>query len=309
MQAISPIALRQRIAEIRDLPTLPRIATEVLDVLSDPLFSVEALEQILSQDPSLCAKLLKMANSAYYSLRFPVDSVRRAMLVLGAREIQQMVLSLSVFRVFPAQKGQATFDRDKFWEHSAASAVIARAFALKLKLLASRHLQNRPGDADNSLEATFSAGLLHDLGKIVLDYYFHDEFMQALALVETQSLSILEAEEKVFGEDHTTIGAWLAGTWKLPENIVTAIRYHHHPELAENSRLLVICTQVGNLFSKVEGTGFGSEEMTVGFCALPSWNILQQLIPEVNSVDLDRFTFELEEEFVKARQLLDIMRS
>jgi putative nucleotidyltransferase with HDIG domain len=309
MQAISPITFRQRIAEIRDLPTLPRIATQVLDILGDPLFSVEALEQVLSQDPSLCAKLLKMANSAYYSLRFPVDSVRRAMLVLGAREIQQMVLSLSVFKVFPVQKGQAAFDRDKFWEHSAASAVIARAFALKLKLLSSRNVQNRPGDADNSLEATFSAGLLHDLGKIALDYYFHDEFMQTLDLVKTENLSMLEAEQKIFGEDHATIGAWLASTWKLPENIVNAIRYHHHPELAEGNRLLVLCTQVGNLFSKVGGTGFGSEEATVGFCTQPSWIILQQLVPEISCVDLDRFTFELEEEFVKARQLLDIMQS
>lgn len=296
------ISLRDRIFQIEDLPTLPRVATQIMEITSDPPFSVKALEEIMSQDPPLSAKILQMANSAFYGLRNPVDSIRRAMLVLGVRELEQIVLSLSVFKAFRTVPGQAAFDREKFWEHSLCTGIIARVFIQKLREIAGQPL----GDEG---EVAFSAGLLHDLGKIIFDYKFHLEFNRAVNLVAEGSLSMQQAENLVFGEDHAVVGSWLAEHWKLPENIVMSIRYHHQPELCSEYHLLVVAVHLANLFSKVGGTGFGDEEVMIGFRSLPAWRILRQLVPEVDSIDLERFTFELDREFEKARGLLEIFQS
>jgi putative nucleotidyltransferase with HDIG domain len=292
--------LRLKIARIQDLPTLPSIAGKVLELLSDPGFSLEELERILCQDPSLSAKVLKMANSAYYSPRYPVDSIHRAAMVLGSREMQQIVLSLSVFNMFIPEPGQVTFDREKFWLHCAETAVLSRAFLSQLKILAER-------DLDAESEAVFCAGLLHDLGKIVMDHYFHDEFIRTLEMTQTMEYQPLEAENEVFGADHTLIGSWLAQQWKLPANLVSGIRFHHHPELDPDHALISVCVQVSDLFSKVDGIEFSSDAVVAGFSLLPSWDLLREIVPEMALVNLERFTFDLEEEFSKARQFMDVM--
>lgn len=292
--------LRLKIASIQDLPTLPRLAGQVLDLLSDPGFSIEALERILCQDPSLSAKILKMANSAYYSPRYPVDTLHRATLILGTREMQQLVLSLSVFNLFRPSADQATFDREKFWRHSAQTAVLARAFLSRLKILAERSLEVE-GDV------VFCAGLLHDLGKIVMDHYFHDDLERVLEIVQHEETTLLEAEIRVFGADHTVIGSWLAEYWKLPANLVSGIRFHHQPEMDPHHPLISVCLQVADLFSKVDEDHFGSSTAVAGFRLLPSWDLLREIVPEMGLVNLERFTFELEDEFEKARQFLDVM--
>jgi putative nucleotidyltransferase with HDIG domain len=292
--------LRLKIASIQDLPTLPRIASQVMEMLADPSFSASALERILMQDPPLCAKVLRMANSAYFSPRYPVDNVRRATLVLGTREIQQMVLSLSVFNMFRPEAGQTTFNREEFWRHSAQTAVLAQAFLARLQTLAERPL---PTEGD----AVFCAGLLHDLGKIVMDQYFHEEFMRTLERAEAEFIPQLEAEMEVFGADHTVIGAWLAQSWKLPANLASGIRFHHHPELDPNHALLSVCVQIGDLFSKASNPDFSSDAAVAGIRLLPAWDLLQEVVPEMGLINLERFTFALEEEFEKANQFVGSM--
>lgn len=292
--------LRVKIADIQDLPTLPRMANQVLELLSDPGFSPEALERILCQDPSLSAKVLKLANSAFHSPRYPVDSLRRATLVLGSREIQQIVLTLSIFTMFKPRPGQVTFDREKFWRHSAQTAALAQAFLARLKILAERPL-GAEGDA------VFCAGLLHDLGKIALDHYFHDDFLRALDYAQTNLTSPLEAEIEIFGADHTLIGYWLAQFWKLPATLADGIRFHHHPELDPQHALISLCVQVGDLFSKVDEADFNSDAAVAGVQLLPSWDLIRELVPEMGLVNLERFTFELEEEFIRARRFMDAM--
>jgi putative nucleotidyltransferase with HDIG domain len=292
--------LRLKIAQIHDLPTLPSIAAEVLELLSDPSYSPDALERILRQDPSLTAKILKMANSAFYSPRYPVDSLRRATLLLGSREIRQIVLSLSVVNLFRPVVGQTVFDREKFWRHSAETAVLAQAFLARLKVLAERDL-GLEGDI------VFCAGLLHDLGKIVMDHYFHDDFMKTLELAQQNFIPSLEAEIEVFDADHTVIGTWLAQNWKLPANLTSGIRFHHHPELDPEYPLLSVCIQVADLFSKVDEVSFSSDAAVAGIRLLPSWDLLREVVPEMGLLNLERFTFELEEEFTKARSFMDLV--
>ncbi|MFH1862296.1 MAG: HDOD domain-containing protein [bacterium] len=293
--------LIERLSEIQELPTLPKIAVEVSEVISDPLFSMEDLEKVILQDPALSTKVLRVANSAYYCFRIPITTIRRALTILGLKGIQQIVLSISVIKAFEPRLGQATFDREAFWQHSASTGAVTFAFSEKLKTLDNRALRS-------ASEAAFISGLLHDLGKIVLDTYFHEDFEKVLSLVATEKLPMIEAERNVFGADHAIVGGWIAKHWRLPENVISAIRYHHEPENSQDHHILVCCVHLGDLFCKVGGTGFGNEPIIIKFLSLPAWRALVAIFPQLKFIDMERFTFELEEEFEKSRELLAIFR-
>ncbi len=203
----------KRITEsIIGLPTLPTIISKMIELIDNPRTSAAALSKIISTDQALTARLLKLANSAYYGFPREISTVNMAIVVLGFNTVKDMGLSLSVFDAFKNLESNAIFDISRFWEHSIACGIASR-------MLARNYRSRFAGEA-------FVAGLLHDIGKVILNQYFHKEFKIIIEKISA-GMTLEQAEATTIGTNHSQIGAWLAEKWNLPKIISETILYHH----------------------------------------------------------------------------------
>jgi putative nucleotidyltransferase with HDIG domain len=211
---------KRRIYAIRDLPTLPVIAQKVMSLADDDTASVQKLATIISSDQALSARVLSLANSAYYGHRGTVSTIQRAMIVIGMNMLKQLSLSVLVCGTI----GRGGKDRAQFWKHSfgtaTASAMIVKRTGLK-----------------EDVDVCFMAGLLHDVGKMILETYFPNETEM----------------------EHTEVGAWMAERWQLPPALISAIG-HHHSLLPEHlSQPIVACVHAADVCAKVALSSEGAE--------------------------------------------------
>jgi putative nucleotidyltransferase with HDIG domain len=285
-------AIKRTILSAGDLPTLPQIALEVNQLASNPLTGMNEIVRIIRNDPALTAKILRVSNSAFYGMSGRVESLNMALVVLGMREINNLVTCISIFKAFPNKPGEQRFDRKTFWEHSAACGEIARVIASKL------HLRMHGVE--------FTAGLLHDIGKVVLEQHYHDEFMAALTFSQAQNLVSTEAERNVLGVDHAEIGAWLCERWHLPECITEAIRYHHQPTLAPQNKTLSAVVHLSDIITNALISGNVHATVTYLLSGDPAWDILTTQHPEIIGLDVVQFVEELEENIERAREFIRI---
>jgi putative nucleotidyltransferase with HDIG domain len=242
--------MREIIPKIKDLPTLPSVVTKIIEMTEDLKSSAEDIAKVIAMDQALTAKVLRISNSAYYGFGQRISSLDRAVVALGFKIVKNLALSISAFEAFPTSYEEGDFDRRKFWEHAVGCAVIS-------KLLA-----KRTGYPHARLEEVFTAGLLHDIGKVVLDRYFHDEFCSAVRMAVKENIPIIEAEDKVLGINHTEIGHRLAFTWKLPEELQWVIFSHHNPEFAlKDARRLVGIVHIGDILCRRKGMGSGGDNV------------------------------------------------
>ena len=180
--------LEARLSKIKDLATLPVVANNVIQITRNPKSSALEVAKAIAQDPALVTKVLKMANSALYGFPQKITTISHAIVILGFANIRNIVLTASIFDMFPAKKSGNQFDREGFWEHSLATGIAAKLLAKQAGI--------------KNVEEAFIWGLLHDLGKLVLDTYFNAEFSEVAALVKQKDLLIRDAEQQLLGFDH-----------------------------------------------------------------------------------------------------------
>jgi putative nucleotidyltransferase with HDIG domain len=201
---------KRKVYAIRDLPTLPVIAQRVLTLADDDDDCVEKLTKLISSDQSLSVKILALANSAYFGHRAKIGTVRHAVMVIGTSLLKQFSLSVLVCGMM----GRGGKERAQFWKHSFATATAASMIA------------KESGAADSDL--SFMAGLIHDVGRLVIDTYF--------------------PEEKEM--EHTEVGGWMAERWQLPEPLVNAIAYHHSVLPEHLAQPVVACVYAANMCAR-----------------------------------------------------------
>ena len=283
------------IERIRDLPMLPDIAAQVMASVSDPTSSMTDIQGLIERDPALTAKLLKVANSALFGMRRQIATIQLALVVLGMNEVSSIVTSLSVFTAFCDMPDDELFDRKKFWEHSAGCGGIARILSKRLGL----KMEGRE----------FVAGLMHDVGRILMDQYFHEEFVEIIERGQGGTGSIRDAEKEFLGASHDQIGGWLADRWGLPDALIEAVACHHEPTRAEIDRSLTAVVHLSDLLCRAKGIGFSGE--TEGFSIVDdaAWKLLAEDHPKLEDMDIERFTFELDEEIEKAMEFIRISAS
>ena len=236
--------LRRISQSLLNLPTLPTLAARLLDLVDNPNTNAGTLAQFVSQDQVITARLLKMGNSAYYGLGREITSVHQAVVMLGFDMVREISLGVSVINAFRSAKGLEGFDIAGFWDHSSAVGMVARKIA--------------KGWIPAMASEAFTAGLLHDIGKVVLIQYLPEEFVQTLAQAKEQGRDLFEVEREVFGTDHGQIGAWLATRWKLPKSLRDAMEFHHELSKApEDSRNLVAVVQLSDLLCRLLKAGYG----------------------------------------------------
>jgi HD-like signal output (HDOD) protein len=198
--------------------------------------------EVISLDTSLSSHLLRIVNSAYYSFPFPIDTVIRAVTLIGTREISTLALSSSFLNMF--KKSSDAIDVEQFWRHSLGCAIIARALALK----------SRKSNPDRH----FVSGLLHDIGRLVLASNIPEVASRVQAVARAEQVPVSQVEEKVLGFDHSAFGGSLAGKWSFPSTLTKAIRNHHAPYLAQEfSEPATV--HVADIVVKALGIGFSGQ--------------------------------------------------
>jgi putative nucleotidyltransferase with HDIG domain len=204
--------IEKTIETIRELPTLPLVAHKINTILQDPKSSVSDLTKIVEKDQSLAAKVLKLVNSAHYGLPQRVTNINQAIALLGYKNISYIVMTISVFDTLRRLK-KHHFDRRKFWIHSIAVALMSIKLGKECEYVL--------------IDDIFTAGLLHDLGKVFMDGFLHEEFEAIIERAHKDGISFIEAEHQLFDIDHTMVGEWIARTWGLPLHVIAGIKHHH----------------------------------------------------------------------------------
>ena len=226
------------IAQIESIPTLPTVALRVMEVTSDSGSSANDLMEIIGQDVSLTAKILKIANSPFYGLTREISSLQHAVTVLGFKEIRNMVISTVAFESFKNFKQNKIFDINRFWRHSFCCGLAAKIIAVDLKY------------TSNEL---FVAGLIHDIGKLVMYIAFPTEFLKLVDMMSPLKLKFtaFEAEKNIFEIVHDEVGMKLLKKWLFPESLITAVGFHHHPQDADKKSPFPIIVHAADILAHV----------------------------------------------------------
>ncbi len=227
------------------MPSLPTTVSKVLEVCNNPKTSPIDLDHVIQLDPVLMGRVLKLINSAYYSLGSQVTSLVRAIIMLGVNTVKNLALSSAVLDRVSSKKDFRALNMDAFWRHSLCVGVTAKLIA------------KRRGVDPKGLEEYFAAGLLHDIGKIPLNNALADEYVMAMSAADRERSSIYSAERQVLGIDHCEAGGIVSESWKLTGAIADTVRWHHELEAYSGDFGDVLRTiAVADFFANREGIGF-----------------------------------------------------
>lgn len=233
---------------VRDLPSLPDVVNSILGLLNSPDVSASQVAKLISYDPGLTSKFIRMVNSAAYGFQRQISSVQHAIMILGFSTVRGVVLTASIFKLFEGRPTRQGIDPTEFWRHSIGTAIASRVMAAKWRI---------PYSDD-----AFTAGMLHDIGKMIMDYYFSADYGRVLGEARKNNMpyhgpEFLSIEQNLLKIDHCELGYQLACRWKLPATFAEAIRYHHEPQYAHDAPELVHVVALANCFSNLINLNYG----------------------------------------------------
>lgn len=233
------ITVKQMKEEIRTLPPFRETVLKARERMSDPSTSAAEIAEILQYDAGITANILRLCNSPYYGLRGPVRELQQAVAYLGNRELQEILILSGCMDYFQGERPGYEGQYGELWRHSIASAVLAKKLGVKFA---------------NGSGHFFIAGLLHDVGKLVLSEYVEDKYQEILTCIEIDGLPFHLAEKRVLGMHHGEVGALILQYWNFPEEIVSAATTHHSEDINSCSRDELIIALADRL-SSLMGTG------------------------------------------------------
>jgi len=237
---LSDNSIKKIVSQIESLPSLPTIYTEIIAEMQSDDPSIKKISDIIGRDVSMTAKILQVVNSVFFGLPQRIGNPQQAVMLLGLETIKSLVLSVKIFSEF-SQKKYSWFDIDAIFKHSISVSSYAKAIVKKEKM--DQELINH----------SLMAGLLHDLGKLILATNFKDPYQQVLTELRNSDHKLWELEQLTFGTSHAEIGAYLMGLWNLENPIIEAIAFHHCPaKSASNQMGLLTVVHVANALDHEE---------------------------------------------------------
>ncbi|MEW6701936.1 MAG: HDOD domain-containing protein [Bacteroidota bacterium] len=266
--------IRKQLSNIGTLPSVPQIITEVSMLLDNDRTSAADLCKVISQDQGIVAKILAVANSPLYGLPRRVSTIEFAVVIIGFEHIKNILVALSLVEAFKT-RNTLNWDQNGYWIHSLLTATAAKRIADDLRYPKSGEV--------------FTAGLLHDLGIVVLQRYMHNEFKKVIKLVDEEEIRHYNAEEFVLGFTHQDIGEFLLEKWNFPPYISEAVLFHHTPSLAEKGRVLA---------SLIHLADYMTQRLSVGAFEWDNNFVLDESIIDIlgfgNYEYLEKFIFSYE---------------
>ena len=245
MDLTNPEMMQKILASIDDIPPMPEVVFKAQELLSDPESSAQELAAILETDQAIATKVLKMANSVFYGMSGKVSSIKHASLVLGYRNLSEIISLAGVQKSLEKKLPGYGLESEDLWRHSLS-------VALGSKIIASKK--------NPELEmVAHTAGLLHDVGKLILDPFVLEEQETFNAFIENEQQTFLNAEQHILGFDHAEIAAEVCQKWGIPEVISSAIQYHHSPSSSLEVELAFIL-HMADYISLVTGQGYESDD-------------------------------------------------
>lgn len=241
---LKKVPLKEISAQVAHCPSLPSLSSinKALQglLLAEQRYSAQIAE-IVRRDPSLTSRLLRLVNSVYYGLTTPVNSIEEAVFYLGVRQIRQLTMVTPIIEDFQRLTRQCAFPWREFWQHCIGTAILTR------EVVSAVHA---PAD-----EADYVAGLVHDVGKIVMAWSFPDHFAEIHRQASPGTQELLEIENDVLGIDHAELGALYLERHRLPEVMIKSARFHHRPEEASGYETMIASVQIADLLMRSEGIG------------------------------------------------------
>jgi putative nucleotidyltransferase with HDIG domain len=244
-------AIQELIKEIKSLKPIPQIANQIMEIVEDPKASLSDVADIILFDPIITANLLRTCNSAYFGLPRKVDSVHEAVSMLGLEQIVDLVLLKSGAENLKNRQDGYGLNEGDLWRYSVSSALIARDIAEK-KGIAQKQL-------------IFTAALLKDIGKVILDRFVAGAFTNIQEQVQENGLSFMEAEKKVIGVDHAELGGLVASNWQFSEKMIYIIRNHHLADEKAREDINCCIVYLSDILCMMMGIGVGSDGLAYRF--------------------------------------------
>lgn len=271
MSDFDPAVLKLRVQRLKSVPTLPKLLERISAALEDPDIDFARVGELIEIDQALTAQVLRLANSAFYSHQGRIGHVAPALIMLGAVVTRSVVLSSSVLELRRVKvRG--------FWEHSLGCAVAAGALAKVVGRAAP--------------EEVTAAGLLHDLGKVVVYKEMPEVLEHMVARAGSEQRSLRDVEREMLGADHAEIAGWLVDRWRLPASLREPIRYHHTPALAQIAKDETAIVHVANVLVRALGYGSGGDALVPPVDAR-AWARLELTPARLDAV-LDTFETDLD---------------
>jgi putative nucleotidyltransferase with HDIG domain len=239
MTAVFPKSAQEVVQNSGELAVLPQVVMKVLDMTSDTRATTQDLEEVIGQDQALTSKVLTLANSSYYGLPRRVSSLREAVMFLGFRVVRNIAMTASCYSMFIGKSDSQSLLKRRIWKHSVDTSLLTR-------LVCAYAPDVVPDEA-------FAAGLLHDIGKTVLEQYYPHATMQVVQTAERLGIRHHEAEEQILGFNHADVGLAMALHWNLPTVLAEAIGYHHYiPAASVAPKLVAVVAMASDISNLLE---------------------------------------------------------
>ncbi len=244
-------AIQELVKDIKNLKPIPPVVHQILEVVDRPDSSMAEVANIIQYDPAVTASVLRTCNSAYFGLKHPAESVQDAVTLLGIDQVVQIVLMKSGVKLLSGKQEGYGLHEGAMWKYSVSSALIAKQLAKRLSL--------------NNKNAIYTAALLKDIGKTVLDRFVLASFEKISTLVIRDGLSFREAEKKIIGVDHAELGGMIAKMWKFSPRMVNLIRHHHLSDISMVTDKEVATVYLADCICMMIGIGVGSDGLAYRF--------------------------------------------
>jgi HD-like signal output (HDOD) protein len=285
--------LLKKLVSVDRLPSLPVVVAPLLNYLQQPIDALQVNEvaRLISQDESLTAQCLHLANSPLFGRWQQVETVRGAVVSLGMQRMRDITTACCLVKLTPRQ---CPMDPTIFWEHALGVALACRYFAQQIRF----------PDPDKA----YLAGLLHDFGVVMSFWVAPKEYALAFSKALTDHIPLQEAEQQVLGVAHTEVGRILAEKWHMPPDLIEVIAWHHEVENAKEHRGLVALVALADLLCRMHAVGYGyPEDRQVDFLQEPAFQVLVKECHDLEKLDWERFTLEMEGYMVEVQRLVNLV--